>query len=577
MRCLIRNVTRRGRDGLVHQDKEVVADRITIGRKPESHVYLSDLRVAHEHATLAQTGDRTYLALSSAPSGIRIEHEVRASAVLVPGDRIVIGGFELSVGEPPPGFDLQLDVEPIRTERGKELEQALRARSVLRLADTGLGRRGWSWGLFLCVLIAFGVLPVAGFYAEPLRALLHDSPLPGDGAWNPGPLATAHRVSGEDCTVCHEQAFVQVRDSACTACHTRTPHHVAPASEGAAVLGAVRCTACHRDHKGDAVFTRRDEAACATCHRELDAIAPRTALANVSGFGSDHPQFRASMFTGEGTDTRVQRRALGQAGGIAEHSNLHFAHDAHLSPDGLDSADGERRVLGCIDCHVPERGGLRMAPVDFQTHCQDCHRLRFAQEDPQRELIHGKPEAVFPAIEEFYALRALAGGLDADGAPQVVRRLRRPGEQLTASEREQALAWVRSISVTVASEVFEYSVCATCHTVTPVAGAPDSAVPRWQVAPVRVAAQWLPKARFSHRRHSTMDCAHCHDAATSTSSEDVLIKGIDSCRECHGGARARDRLASTCVDCHGFHNVGDFITGTAAAPPRAASAQAVRR
>lgn len=214
-----------------------------------------------------------------------------------------------------------------------------------------------------------------------------------------------------------------------------------------------------------------------------------------------------------------------------------------------------------------------MAPVDFQAHCHDCHRLRFAQEDARRELIHGKPDTVFAAIEEYYALRALAGGHDDASAPEVVRRLRRPGEQLTPREREQAMAWVSRISVTVASEVFEYSVCATCHPVTRVTDEPAAARPQWQVAAVRVAAQWLPKARFSHRKHSTMDCAHCHDAATSSTSEDVLIKGIESCRECHGDARERGNLASTCVDCHGFHNVGDFITGPGAA---AAPAQAAR-
>lgn len=563
MRCLIRNVTRRGRDGLVHQDKEVVADRITIGRKPDSHVYLSDLRVAHEHAKLTQTGAGSFLVVASAPSGVRIEHEVRASSMVAPGHRIGIGNFELSLVEPPPGFDLQLDVEQVRTERGKELEAALRARSVLRLADTGLGRRPWAWGLFLIVLIAFGVLPVAGFYAEPLRNFLRSAPLPGDGAWNPGPLATAHRTMGEDCNACHQQPFVQVPDSACIACHERTPHHVDPASQGAHAVTAIRCAQCHRDHKGDDVFTRSDEGLCADCHRELDAIEPGTTFANVSGFGADHPQFRASMLVGEGLETRIERRALDQGDGLVEHSNLRFPHDVHLAAEGLENDAGDTRVLACIDCHVPETGGLRMAPVRYEAHCQDCHRLRFAVEDPQRELIHGEPDAVYPTIEEFYAMRALAGGHESEDAPEVVRRLRRPGEQLTPAEREEAMAWVRRTAVTVATEMFEFSTCATCHTVTPVALRDGDARASWQLAPVRVATQWLPKARFSHRRHSTMDCAHCHDAQASSASEDVLIKGIESCRECHGGARERDKLASTCVDCHDFHNLGDFITSPA--------------
>ena len=55
-----------------------------------------------------------------------------------------------------------------------------------------------------------------------------------------------------------------------------------------------------------------------------------------------------------------------------------------------------------------------------------------------------------------------------------------------------------------------------------------------------------------------MDCEDCHSVKTSEEGSDVLLPNIESCRECHGGADDNSRLASTCVDCHGFH-IGDGL------------------
>jgi hypothetical protein len=68
------------------------------------------------------------------------------------------------------------------------------------------------------------------------------------------------------------------------------------------------------------------------------------------------------------------------------------------------------------------------------------------------------------------------------------------------------------------------------------------------------------------------------DVADSEKSEDVLITGIATCRECHGDPGANDRVQSTCISCHGFHISPRFAMDGRArpkpgegAPPRQAA------
>jgi hypothetical protein len=63
-----------------------------------------------------------------------------------------------------------------------------------------------------------------------------------------------------------------------------------------------------------------------------------------------------------------------------------------------------------------------------------------------------------------------------------------------------------------------------------------------------------------------MACEDCHAARASTDSSHLLIPDIGyagalagdppyGCRACHGGEDHAEpgQLASTCIDCHGFH------------------------
>ncbi len=161
-------------------------------------------------------------------------------------------------------------------------------------------------------------------------------------------------------------------------------------------------------------------------------------------------------------------------------------------------------------------------------------------------------------LDEFYSKIALEGGYDDVQAPVQVRQRRRPGQpSITPTEQREALIWARDKSRQIGDALFTSRACSYCHTVSK---DPQAATGGWQIAPVRVAGAWYGKARFSHVKHTTMKCADCHAADLSHSSADLLIPEITNCRQCHAGEHAKEKLGSTCIDCHGFHEAAFDLT-----------------
>ena len=78
---------------------------------------------------------------------------------------------------------------------------------------------------------------------------------------------------------------------------------------------------------------------------------------------------------------------------------------------------------------------------------------------------------------------------------------------------------------------------------------------------MRVSGVWYPEAKFTHAKHVTVKCEDCHDARKSKESADVLIPGVGNCRACHGGAYAKDKVATTCIACHDYHQSATLKLG----------------
>jgi hypothetical protein len=306
---------------------------------------------------------------------------------------------------------------------------------------------------------------------------------------------------------------------------------------------------------------------CTDCHADPQSRFAGLPLIGVNDFSDAHPAFAPTLKRYDAAQRRFadSRQRMGTQA-LHEDTGLLYPHDVHLDPDGIRAPEG-RRILQCASCHVPDGSGRGFAKITMQQQCADCHRLDFDPDDPQRTVPHGKPAEIAAMLSDYYARKALAGGVRDTTAPSVVRERRRPGEVLAPPATRAALAWADQRAQQTLSELYDRRVCRSCHVVERDAGTPGG----WRVAPVTLQTDALPRAHFSHAAHAAEPCASCHAAAKSKDSRDVLLPGIARCRECHGGEQTARKVPSTCVLCHDFHRDGAasmFAPAAAAeAPP----------
>jgi hypothetical protein len=554
MRWLIRRVQRKGKGGISYEEDTHYGEVLTLGRGSDQAIFLPDMRAALEHARVTSLGGGRYRVDSLILAGIRINGEITYGATVEAGAVIELGGTRIELLSPPRDYDAGVQVSTM--DQREQKGAAARDRPPTTLAETWLAKRRPSWILFL-LLIVLGGLPALAHYSPAFNSFLKDVPLPGPQFWSTGELASAHHFFGSDCTTCHTQPFRWVRDEACMRCHVLTPAHADPAVFNLPELGDARCAHCHRDHNGaDGLIISR-QTLCADCHVGLaERTAGASTLEDYGDFTRSHPEFKVELPGWDSAGNYTPERVILRPG-LQERSGLRFPHDTHLDVAGINAPTG-RRVLDCADCHRPEPGGAKMAPIDFEKHCQSCHTLGFDATAPDRQVPHAKVEEILYMLDDFYARRALEGTVVDASAPATLRTRRRPGQPVTREERAEALTWARDKARQVGESLFSGRACAVCHRVTP----PREMGQPWQIAPVRIAGVWFPKAKFTHARHTTFACADCHDAKISSSSADLLIPDIANCLGCHAGEhRVRDRVSTTCIQCHGYHESDHLLLG----------------
>ncbi len=574
MRWLIRRVLKKGKGAISYEEDTHYGDVLTIGRAADQAIFLPDLRAALNHARVTLLANGDYKIESLILAGIRVNGEIIYTTT-APQDAVIeIGNTRLLLLAPPADFDGGVEVATL--DKGElKAEKEKRAKPT-RLAQTSLRKRWPSWLMFVSILLLGLVLPMLGHFKPGFGELLRHTPLPSTLSWNPGTLDSAHHFFADDCTKCHQKAFLTVRDNACLACHARTPAHADAVKFNLPELGNTECRTCHQDHQGLRGLVRQDQHLCADCHADLK-VRSRNASSfdDVRDFGKAHPEFKINLPNWDANGKFAPQRVT-LAPDIKENSGLQFNHLKHLKADGLEAPKG-RRVLDCVSCHTPDAGGLKMRPVNFEAMCHDCHTLGFDTLAPERQVPHGKVSEVLYMLGEYYAKFALEGGyLDAK-APTIVQQRRRPGSPpLSQQEKAEALAWAREQTARVTNNLFasgssspstptssgqsvsDKSGCPLCHKVT----APSDAADTWHVAPVRVSGVWFADAKFTHAKHVTVKCEDCHDRARkSETSADVLIPGITNCRSCHGGAYAKDKVPTTCIACHDYHQSATLLLG----------------
>ncbi len=559
----------------------VETDVVSIGRGSDNVVLLPGLDVSLRHATLHVRSGRVFI---EPVGGNRIEKNGKASLEgqeLGPDDEVRLGSARLRVRPPAEGGELHLEVEegaqPV-SER-----EALRSRTHTHLADRRFPVRPLAWPAFLGMLAVFVLAPLAWGRFE--------------ASWSSGELASAHRFIATDCKACHAAAFERVRDAECLACHDGIGRH-ARSESLAAYIAEQRCASCHADHRGPQGLAVPEQALCSECHADLSHRFAEVRVRDASDFALAHPEFTLHHATDDGEWVQSEWTP-----DLREEPGFTFTHLRHVGQVVADRASGEKRNMLCSDCHTPDPARLRMEPVTYEQHCRSCHGLSFDERHPEREAVHGDLEGMRTDLLEFYAGLALRGD---PAAPALLRR--RPGEALDEEQRRLARAWAEEQARAAAARLFEAEeACGYCHAVE----ADPSAPLGYSVPEVRVPAAWLEQGSFAHGTHAVFECRSCHPAAAvydpgfapetprpawslersggpfvlstpdelaarwqripSESAHDVLIPGIDTCRECHGGARVPEpAIASDCVVCHPFHRSDLGPLREAPGAPRAA-------
>ncbi len=405
----------------------------------------------------------------------------------------------------------------------------------------------------------FALADLTGYQATPptLMAL--------DRWWNPGPLAAAHQPWANDCRACHAAPFGRVRDEDCLACHKVLGDHVDFTQVKDARL-EVRCASCHRDHKGEFALAAQNKHAvgrdCADCHRDIKASYADTQTENVRDFVDEHPQFRVQVAS-DAAGKVLQRVRLPTNGLLSQPTNLKFPHDVHMSDKGVGSPNG-KVVMKCADCHEANGDGIGFRPTTMQDHCQSCHALKMEPTLSNREVPHGPVDDVLSTLREFYSFVATTGSVPR--GPEPLTRnivIKRPGEPERAPRSFVSMPGDGKARATAAAiEMFEKTSCVICHEVKRVpgpgkAGTPGRDLPQWEIAAVAPDHAWMPKSTFTHASHSAATCESCHAASKSKEATEVLMPGIDGCRDCHAGTKpVADKIVSDCALCHGFHMPG---------------------
>ncbi|HCC43685.1 MAG TPA: hypothetical protein DEQ32_04775 [Gammaproteobacteria bacterium] len=532
----------------------VASDRLTLGRGTDQSIQIADKRLPLAHSTLILKDESVEIRGNSSVT-FTVNGQASRRAQLVPGDIAEIAGHTLEVLAEDGTLVLQIEI-------GDTQFEPLRDRFTTRLRELDIKTRSLSWALFLVILAAGAIIPSAGFFVG--METLREAPLPDDGIWLSGDLHPTHAFLGDNCEACHTTPFVSTRQEDCLACHSTVQHHFATDLFGHDYFVGDTCQDCHREHNGPEAITRSDQATCTGCHTDLERSGYPSLLLSATDFESNHPDFKISTLRMQEDKSWQSIRFNLSDEGLTEVSNLKFPHDVHMDSEGLMGPDGTVN-MACGDCHTPEKGGMRMQTVTMENHCASCHELTFDPDVPDRVVPHGNPTDLINMLRGYYAYQYFQQNDSDDAyqairvAPEPTRQARRPGarrQSIAGFQRElpaqagaqEAKSFVDDRVDEAASTLFEKRTCVICHEL-----AETSRDGRWEVIPVKLTADWMPLAEFTHDPHKTMACEDCHEASTSNVAADVLMPDIDSCRTCHGGEHTENKLQSTCIACHGFH------------------------
>jgi hypothetical protein len=219
-----------------------------------------------------------------------------------------------------------------------------------------------------------------------------------------------------------------------------------------------------------------------------------------------------------------------------------------------------------------------MLPVNYEIHCAACHPLTFDQnvKGPDGQPVN-IPHNLQPAEVKDFVWGAYAAAYAGKGLDQRIAEALKEGPKpsrplpgkLTEAEKaardtldKQTLEADKFLfkDDVRRTDLYIYSgktTCGECHVY-------DKAGETKRILPLQVNNVWLTHAKFSHVAHRAADCRVCHPNAyafdadgkslnpkASVDQREVLIAGIENCRQCHTPAAG---VRSDCTECHMYHH-----------------------
>ena len=383
-------------------------------------------------------------------------------------------------------------------------------------------------------------------------------------AYSSGQMATAHSLLATQCAACHVSRAGVFREhatnQACLECHDGPIHH-------ANQVFAPDCASCHVEHRGPVRLAATSDTNCTQCHGSLQAKGGSFSFAvdrNIEGFHSRHPEF-AALRSGKGDSGTIRLNHSVHVKKLRVSPNGHEeiqldCDDCHRTlgdkrpwrfgetPSGRDEAQLRTAAMEKPDPLRPNPTRAYMAPINYSKHCAACHLLQF---DTKKRFTEGVPHGKQPReIHEFLMNKYQA---HIANHPADLRTMPMPDQNLTGkptSPLAQNLSppqWVDE-QVAEAEKILWRKTCNQCHTLSFPKGA---SLP--EVAPPSIPVKWMVHAAFDHNAHRMMTCTSCHAGATTSQlTSDVLLPGIQNCRQCH--RPGLDAAESRCFECHTYHD-----------------------
>jgi hypothetical protein len=425
---LLRTVSHSAEGREIVRTARIEGDVLTVGRDPASNVHLTDLAVALQHAVITRTSPTRLDVLAG--EGLTLELSGRS----VGGGAIHLGqGGDLRIGShilrfmPAEAGASDIDVN---IERVTEGEAALGKADERRFSLVSVmpGKRPLAWLLAAMVLVVFLAWPVNEFYQRREREQAAAERYNPDRMWLSGHLSGVHKGLENNCTACHAEPFVAVRDAECQACHTRVHDHADKARLARARpdldrwgrfrlavqetfgVPAGRCVDCHTEHEGPQEMAPTPQRFCSDCHTALTDRLPDTRLGNAGDFGTSTPN-SSPPSSSAGT---MKRRSCSASRSRTARARIRTSasRTPSISPapaasrrwgggSGGSTASAKASSAPTATCPRPTARASSRSTWKATAPCATTSpSTRSAA--PTRTLRHGSPEQVVADLREYF-------------------------------------------------------------------------------------------------------------------------------------------------------------------------------